>query len=446
MPRMTNGAENTQAAAAGLRDPGECGVDDVLSTLAALGLDARVRRIGTRYAATGVTARVTMSGLFGPGEGLDRGFSLVYAALRAGIPVSVAIVDPGGKAAGDGLAYFRAKFCEFLDTAAVDRGLLGLCLSADEMPPPAFRTDIRPGLGDGPRYVVLPADSSLQRRSDTGPDAVWRLLRQTETNGPRFWPVFPAVVRSRCPLLSAERANAVLPETGIAAPLGSAWLPIHLDVCRFADAGGEIREARLERALDACIDLGDGLLDRLTWFDDRQRRDARMNRRLAVLLTGLGDLVERRGENPADLRCLQTLDRLVAGIHEGLWRRSRRLADRNGALPALAAGRSDELRRGEGHRRDHQDWRSRRRQAVTDVQVRHRNLLAMSPYSLLPRRGAASPDFGDLLPLLAHADAIAFADPPSLAHWNSCNFKSFYERMQTLVERRNAASFVAAGV
>ncbi len=443
MPRLTNGAKNARAAAAGLPDPGECGVDDVLRRLAALGLDARVRRFGARYAATGVTARVAISGLFGPGEGLDRGLSVVYAALRAGIPASVSIVDPDGKAAGDSLAYFRAKFCEFLDTSAVDRKLLGLCLSAAEIPPPEFRANIRPELGYGPRYVMLPADSSLQSNGRADLDAVWPLLRQTEANGPRFWPVFPAAVQSRCPLLSSERSTAVLPETGIAAPLASAWLPIYLDICRFADANGEICELGLGRALDACVDLGDRLLDRLTWFDDRQRRDARLNRRLAVFLTGLGDLVERRDEDPAELCCLQTLDRLVADIHEGLWRRSRRLADLNGALPALAAKPPGNARGDGEHRRDRP---ARWRETVAVEQVRHRNLLAMSPSSVLPRSGVASPGYAELLPLLAHADALGFADPPSLAHWKSSDFKSFHQRVQALVERRNAASFVAAGV
>lgn len=443
MPQSTIAAEREAQAAAESRRSGHEEVDDILSRFAALGLGASVRRIGAKYTTTGVTARVALDGLFAPPEGLDRGLSVVYAALRAGIPVTVTIVDPGARAASGGLAYFRAKFCDFLDAASVDRDLLGLCLSAAEIPSSTFRANIRPSLGDGPRYLMLQPGSGRECQSAAELGAVWRLLQQAETNGPRFWPVFPAGVRSRCPLLSGECSSVVLPEIGLVAPAASAWLPIDLDICRFADADGNVCHRRLDLALDACVHLGDRLIDRLSWFDDGQRCDARRNRRLAVFLTGLGDLVERRREQPSDLRCLRALDQLVAGIHEGLWHRSRRIAEIRGPLPALAEKQPGADWRDETHRRD---WQARWFKALASVQVRHRNLLAMSPYSVLPRTGTATADYADLLPVLAHADAFGFAGPPSLAHWNISDFKSFHQRVQALVERRNAASFVAAGV
>ena len=201
--------------------------------------------------------------------------------------------------------------------------------------------------------------------------------------------------------------------------------------------------SRLDRALDACIDLGDCLLDHLSWFDDRQRQDAISNRRLAVCPAGFGDLVTRRGESPADLGCLQRLDALLADIRAGLWQRSKRLAESRGPLPALSDHSPRVAWRDDAHRRD---WQHRWRNAVSHVQVRHRNLLAMSPYSLLPRQACPPPDFADLLPLLAHADVLSFARPPSLSHWKACEFRSFHQRIAAQVERHNAASLVAAGV
>jgi hypothetical protein len=439
----------TRADSAAARDALELARD-----LAAHGLRPRLHQRGAQFTTAGVTARVALGSLAatpaGPGRAVaaragrpDSGLSVVYAALRAGIPVTVTIIDPAGQASDAGLAEFRRRFCDFLNAAAVDRDLLGLCLSASELPSAEFRSSIRPNLGDGPRYVMLHEQTGADRRDRSRDAAVWRLLRMEEQGTPRFWPVFPAGVRSQCPLLSSESSSGVLPGSGLAAPLGSAWLPIDLDICQFADAKGVIDVRRLDRALDACIDLGDCLLDHLSWFDDRQRQDAKSNRRLAVCPAGFGDLVVRRGENPADLDCLQRLDALLADIRAGLWQRSKRLAASRGPLPALADHSPRVAWRDDAHRRD---WQHRWRNAVFHEQVRHRNLLAMSPYALLPRHLVASPEFADLLPLLGHADVLSFARPPSLAHWNDREFRSFHQRVGAHVERHNAASLVAAGV
>ena len=416
-------------------------VSNVVGELTALGLSVGVRKLGGLWTAAGVTARVSLDALVGPGDALDRSLSLVYSALRAGIAVTVTVADPSAEAASDRLAKFRQRFCEFLDAAAVDRQLLGLCLSAGELPSPEFRTDFRRRLGDGPRYVLLPLGQFCHAATVT--NDVWRLLQYSESGGPRFWPVYPAGVRSHCPLLSAESGGSVIPDTGITAPSGSAWLPIGLDISRFADASGSIDESRLDRALDGCIEFGDWLIDRLSWFDVRQQHDAQANRRLAVTVTGLGELVHRRGEDPASFRCLRDLDQVVTAIHEGLWLRSQRLAERLGPLPSLLEKQPSAAWRDETHR---QDWLMRWRNTLSKVQVRHRNLLVLSPYAMLPSACPASPDYADLLPVLAHADAFSFAGPPSLAHWNTSDFKGFHQRIQALAERRNTASFVAAGV
>ena len=417
-------------------------VDSVRHELASVGLAASVRRTGRRYTAAGVTARLQLGRLLDASDPIDRGLSSVYVALLAGIPVTVTIVDPFGVAASDGLARFRRQFFAFLESATVDRSLLGLCLSAAEVPAPDFRARIRGRLGAGPRYVIVHGDAASPA-DETGNDAVWDLLRQSLDGPAPLWPAFPAGVRSHCPLLAGESSGSLLPDRGISVPSGTAWLPIELDVCRFTDAAGTIDHQALDRAVDACVDHGDRLIDHVTWFDDRQRRDAHLNRRLAVCVTGIGDLVERRRAAPGDLACLRDVDQLVAHIHEGLWHRSKRLAEARGAAPALGEHQANGIWRDETHR---QDWVRRWRRALASVQVRNRNLLVLSPYSVLPRAVKAAPAYADLLPALQHADALSFAGPPPLTHWKLSEFKSFYLRVQALVERRNAASFVAAGV
>jgi hypothetical protein len=91
-------------------------------------------------------------------------------------------------------------------------------------------------------------------------------------------------------------------------------------------------------------------------------------------------------------------------------------------------------------------WSERWQNAMVTAQVRHRNLLVMSPYSVLPRQGSISRDYVDLLPLIAHSDALSFACPPIFPGWTAAEFTAFHRRAWAVIQRRNAASFIAAGV
>lgn len=253
---------------------------------------------------------------------------------------------------------------------------------------------------------------------------------------------FRAGVRSRCPLLAAEIADTVVDGLGVVAPANTAWLPLTIDVARFARPNGDVDGDALDAALDACIELGDRLIDRVDWLCPAQAEDARVNRRLAIRLAGIGDLVQARGDDPSSFALLRDLDSLVDGIHRGLWRRSRRLAERLGALPALTERQPSAQWRDESHRLD---WARRWRQAVDNVQVRHRNLLLMSPWCLFPRRLSADVAYTDLLPLLAHADALGFAGAPDLGHWQAVDRRRICQRLRAQVDRLNATSFIAAG-
>lgn len=411
----------------------------------ALGLEARVHRLGAQLTTGGLTARVSLGNWRSPGSALDqdveRQLASVAAALQRGVAVNVAITDLGG---GDAAAEHLEAFCERLGGLldAPRRGL-GLCVSAAEIRLADFRRIARRAFGDGPRYILPSRRQCDIDRPDADIDAAWAALHAAQSGPSPLWPACFVGVRSRCPLLGGEKARVVVPDAGITAPSGSAWLPIELDVCRFAAPNGGVCQGALDQALDGCIALGDRLLDRITWPDERQRDDARMNRRLAILLRGLGDLVVLRGQDPTDLGCLRSIDRLVGRIYESLWRRSRRLAEVRGPLPALAEKQPSGEWHDEAHRRD---WQRRWRRALDEAQVRHRNLLVMSPYSVLPRTVCAKPAFADLLPVLAHADALSFADPPPMQCWKTSDFRHFHQRTLALAARLNAASFIAVGV
>ncbi|MEM9208784.1 MAG: hypothetical protein AAGA61_06030 [Pseudomonadota bacterium] len=252
----------------------------------------------------------------------------------------------------------------------------------------------------------------------------------------------PAGVRSGCPLLTAESANTVLPGIGISAPANTAWLSLGVDLVRFADRHGRICAKRLANALDVCVEAGDELMTHLSWVSPAQTADARKNRRLGISITGVGDLVVQSGDDPASLDCLYRWDRLLAAIHRRVWRRSRELAQRDGALPALTEHQPSARWCDDSQRRA---WADRWFAAVKDAQVRHRNLLVLSPYALLPRGHGSHVAFADLLPVLAHADALSFSCPAGFRGWQAVDIKTFMGRMRAQIRRFNATAFVASG-
>jgi hypothetical protein len=129
-------------------------------------------------------------------------------------------------------------------------------------------------------------------------------------------------------------------------------------------------------------------------------------------------------------------------VHAGLSARSRSLAAAIAPLPVLTERVPGAGCRDEAHR---VDWHERWRAAVRQVQVRHRNLLALSPWSLLPRQGQVSPAFVDLAPLLAHADALGFGLQRVPAAWSMADFRYFRARVVAQVKRMNATTFIAVG-
>jgi hypothetical protein len=250
-------------------------------------------------------------------------------------------------------------------------------------------------------------------------------------------------VSSQCPLLSAEIATNVLPSTGIQVPAGSAWVPIQLDLSRFADARGLIDEPALERALHCCVDIGEALHELMEWPTAMMRYDAWLNRRLAIMISGIGDLAFRRRLDPRQLHCLENLDQLLRWVQQTLHARSRQIARETTFLPALDLTDPGRSLPG-GDVRD--DWCMRWRRAVDQGAVRHRNLMVVSPWSVFPTSRPADMQYADLLPLVAHGDACAFSRSATLSHWNINEFKSFHQRAWAALQQRDAAALIAERV
>lgn len=333
------------------------------------------------------------------------------------------------------------SFCSDVRGAgAPTSSLIGMCLDSPSMPLRAYALITRCWFGDGPRFVMPGALHMQHPPGQSGDLNYWKYLwRHRDTR----WAVLPAygdTVSTPCPLLADERANAVLPPHGLQAPAGSAWLPINLHLPHFADSTGVVCLQSLQRSLKAYVDYGERHIEQQSWPTPGMQHDARLNRRIAIHLTGIGDLVRMRGTNPSDLAELQSLVSVMEYVQSTLWSRSAELAVGSELLPAIAR-HQPALAVSDGQHS--LDWDTRWHAAVKRCAVRHRNLLVISPYAVLPANGEACAAYIDLLPLIRFADAHSFAAPVSLQSLKFKDFCRFHRRAWAVIQRRNGASLVA---
>ena len=341
------------------------------------------------------------------------------------------------------------KFCERLNTmlpANYEPGRLGLSLQSHQVPLQAYFLIANSVLGSGPRYVYL---DSLQMRPHLNSvvraetDRNWRFLWQQRLLPERLMPVYGGIVRSACPLLSDEVARSVLPDTGGMVPESSAWLPVTISLTTFSHGDGHIDWSRLSPAIARAVREGENLHDHIAWPCHRQRSDARLHRRLAISITGLGNLVLESGRDPGHIDCLIWLTGIVKRIRNEMRTASVALAQQSGALPAvLHADPSIGLKAGPA--RD--NWRSCWRTAVRTSALRHRNLLVLSPYSVLPDHIDHSVKFFDLLPVIRQADSWCFSTTASFAKWRMEDYQLFHRRAWAQIQAHNEGCAVADGV
>ena len=162
------------------------------------------------------------------------------------------------------------------------------------------------------------------------------------------------------------------------------------------------------------------------------RHDGWLNRRLAINLSGIGTLVQRRAADPTRFHTLDEMCRLIRRIRDVALTQSQRLASSKGNVPALEQGDPARLMPG-GHSRD--GWSRRWQQEVTATAVRHRNLLVISPWSVFPPNDDDL-RYANLLPLLRYADTCSFGQPPKLAAWNLKDFKRFHQQAAAVLHQR----------
>jgi hypothetical protein len=312
------------------------------------------------------------------------------------------------------------EFCRVLAGGYYAAGLsmrdVELTIDARTVPPDAALFLARHRLGACRLNVLVDAGSFRRWRT-----WLWR------TRLDRYRRVgFRAVARSACPLLADETATDVLPGTGLQVPQQSAWLLARLFLPDFVTAGHDLDTDGLEAFAVALLDAADRRHDAEAWPTPAMQQDAWLNRRIAICIYGIGELVHELGLDPGAHVTLSELDRLLAAVRALLLERSRALSAIGGILPAIAAASPR-------HRvdRDKQLWEQRWLHAVRRSATHHRNLVAISPYAVFPR-GSTDLRYADLLPLLRHADVSALDGQPLLRRWNAREFNDFHARVQAL--------------
>jgi hypothetical protein len=262
----------------------------------------------------------------------------------------------------------------------------------------------------------------------------------------RFWrfrsvagvhTTFATTIVPQCPLLSAERADSVAPPNGMLVPAQTAWAPVRVNLAPFLCSDGSLDECRLEATLRNCVDTGERIHDTRRWPTPDMQHDSWLNRRLAIQVTGFGDVIRKMGLKPDSHGSLRVLYQLLLRIKETLRSRSQEIALDADPLPAISLS-DPSLHLPRGNIRD--DWQRRWRESVAATQVRHRNLLVLSPWSLFPSGEVADYRYSELLPLLRHADACAFRRTVSIDHWNVNEFKRFHQRAMAVLQQRGTLS------
>lgn len=209
----------------------------------------------------------------------------------------------------------------------------------------------------------------------------------------RLQPSGPDVL-PRCPLLATERGRCPWSSRALMVPPETAWVPLTI---RVPDDGPS---ERFGRKLDALLDQAEQIHDEAEWPTPRMQEDAWLNRRVAIELRGLGRF--------AVSRTASEVHRLVGWTSARLHARSAAWAARRRPLPSIRDADPTRRMRPSSSR---DQWQRRWQAALVTTAVRHRNILALSPWSILCDGSDAR---YELLSLLSHADAL-YLDPLAAA-------------------------------
>ena len=370
----------------------------------------------------------------------------VFDLLIRGLPVAVTVL---GLDEPEGSTELFTQICGVLESARFEAGVpaarVSIAVDASCLAPQFLWMTRCEVLGPGPLYLL--ANSELTRPSvipeeRCRQDKFWLQCWHLRQNSFVRIAIAP-MVSSACPLFTSEPACGILPPQGLQIPPGTAWASMQLELTDYVNERGELSLFALREKLQRCVEYGDKLHDEMAWPNAAMCHDGWLNRRLAISVNGIGDLARARGVDPQSFAALKELGGVLQNIREIVDAHSRHLATEKEHAPSLSIADSG---------RDSTDivrlagWQSRWRAALRFAATRHRNLLAISPWSIFPGGDSGDSRYFDLLPLLAYADAVSFPEPPCVKSWNINEFKHFHNRAWAVLAQKDAQQMIAEQV
>lgn len=237
--------------------------------------------------------------------------------------------------------------------------------------------------------------------------AWWREIVCDAHAGDTVTPVFDGRTASACPLAGPEVIDCIEPGLGQCSPADGARITLDVNLASFVNRRRQVDRLRLARSLRDALRMADNLVDAVHWPLESLHADAVAHRRIALHITGIGDTVCRLGLDPAHFATLVRMNDTLGFVRACVFRHSRALARLRSPFPGLHAARMIELL-------PRSDLRAEVRERIRQHATRNRELLVLSPFSVLPREsnGIDALPYFNLLPLLRFADSIGFrADP-----------------------------------
>ncbi|MGI9291965.1 MAG: hypothetical protein ACR2QG_11925, partial [Gammaproteobacteria bacterium] len=243
------------------------------------------------------------------------------------------------------------------------------------------------------RYGIKSNDSHLVSRR-------WQMLMSQSHHDGRLKLIPHMSLNPISGLHALETGDCVMPTGLFEAGTDTAWLMLELNASRLVD------DVRPRETLAACLRFADNLIDAIDWPRPVLQLDALLNRRVCLHVTGIGDMLLHRGMRPDSIKTFTWLKRWLSFVRRSLLRESRLLAELRGPFPELGANELMEelaLRYGTENAR----------QLLKNSFLRHRHVLALSPFSLFPQTTTSHDDgrWLGLVSTLECADALTMYGP-----------------------------------
>ncbi|MCP3999877.1 MAG: hypothetical protein GY727_03105 [Gammaproteobacteria bacterium] len=294
----------------------------------------------------------------------------------------------------DWLMLFQTELANAISDGELNTANLLFSLQDDHPGIRAF-LDLRHSSVLGYPAIAIRYGNSLLRYEHS-----WQVLVAASHEDVRIKLVPAMAVRPLSGLHMFEQGDCVMPNSLFEVSTDTAWLMLEIDATCLGPP------VKMKQQLSDCLRFADNLIDQVLWPRPALQLDALLNRRVGIHISCLGDLLCQQGMHPGKVETFHSLKRWLAFVRCCFVHESMFLARRRGPFPELGATELiAELTPRYGV--------SAARRLIQNRSLRHRHILAFSPFALFPRKPAAYADelWLNLIPALGCADALTMFGP-----------------------------------